>query len=121
MRHGGGLALIVTVLTLLSAPAAHAQLQFLTPGPGVFYLGGEGGWTSLASEFAKARIPGIGLWADGLRYHDGFNAGARLGFDWEPWRIEEEFRYQSNSAQWMGVWPFRPVSRGGYTRAGRIF
>src|SRR5712691_10554478 len=117
MRHGSGWGVVTVCLALTIAPAADAQLQILSPGPGSFYLGGEGGWTSLAGEFAKARIPVIGIRADGLGWHDGFNAGARLGFDWEPWRIEEEFRYQSNSAQWLVNGPFRPGARGDYTAA----
>jgi opacity protein-like surface antigen len=99
------------------ASAASAQLPFIPPGSGSFYLGGEGGWTSLASEFAKARIPVIGIRADGLRSHDGFNAGARLGLDWEPWRIEEEFRYQTSGPQWLVNGRLRSGTRGDYTAA----
>src|SRR5712691_4916577 len=118
MRHGKGWGVaVVVVLALMITAAASAQLPFIPPGSGFFYRGGEGGWTSLASEFAKARIPVIGIRADGLGFHDGFNAGARLGFGWEPWRIEEEFRYQTNGAQWLVNGPFRSGARGDYTAA----
>ena len=78
MRQGSGWGVIAIVLALAVAPAAEAQLQILPPSSGYFYLGGEGGWTRLADEFAKARIPIIGIRADGLKFHDGFNAGARF-------------------------------------------
>jgi len=118
MRHGNGWGVaVVVVLALMITAAASAQLPFIPPGSGSFYLGGEGGWTSLASEFAKARIPVIGIRADGLRSHDGFNAGARLGFDWQPWRIEEEFRYQTTGAQWLVNGHLRSGTRGDYAAA----
>src|SRR5712692_8130777 len=118
MRHGNGWGVaVVVVLALTIASAASAQLPLIPPGSGSFYLGGEGGWTSLAGEFAKARIPVIGIRADGLKYHDGLNAGARLGFDWEPWRVEEEFRYQTNGPEWLVNGHLRSGTRGDHAAA----
>jgi OmpA-OmpF porin, OOP family len=85
---GAGIALAVA----LSWASAQAQLLVAPSGPGAWYFGGEGGWTSLAS-------PEVGRHL-GLRWResfgDGFNIGARAGYEWGPWRFEEEFRFQQN-------------------------
>ncbi len=84
---GAGIALAVA----LSWADAQAQL-FATPaGPGVWYFGGEGGWTSLDS-FGKS-IAGISATT---HVNDGFNVGARAGYEWGPWRFEEEFSFRQN-------------------------
>ncbi|MGE5272083.1 MAG: OmpA family protein [Thiohalocapsa sp.] len=83
---------------------ANAQAQLLVPpsGPGAWYFGGEGGWTSLDS-------PEIGRHA-GARWReafgDGFNVGVRGGYEWGPWRFEEEFSFRQNgikSLKWDGA------------------
>jgi outer membrane protein OmpA-like peptidoglycan-associated protein len=85
---GAGIALAVALSW------ANAQAQFLVApsGPGAWYFGGEGGWTSLASPETGSHL--------GLRWResfsDGFNIGARGGYEWGPWRFEEEFRFQQN-------------------------
>src|SRR5260370_34500995 len=52
---------------------------------GAWYFGGEGGWTALDS-------PETGKFAGGKwrqSFSDGFNVGARAGYEWGPWRFEE--------------------------------
>jgi len=85
---GAGIALAVA----LSWANAQAQL-FATPsGPGAWYFGGEGGWTTLDSPETGRHLGG--KWSQS--FSDGFNVGARAGYEWGPWRFEEEYRYQSN-------------------------
>ncbi len=93
MLHGTKLGAVAAGLIIAFGTTAHAQLQIFPASPGEFYLGGEGGWTSLGGE--KNSVPGKSfpeIWKD------GFNVGGRLGYEWGPWRFEEEFRFQSNDA-----------------------
>jgi OmpA-OmpF porin, OOP family len=79
-----------------------AQAQLFGPyPPGAFYLGPEGGWTHLFSQ-----TPGIAVQGPGGRiasisptvnFDSGFNAGARGGYVWGPWRFEEEYSYKYDS------------------------
>src|ERR1043166_7248959 len=57
-----------------------------------FYLGGEGGWSVLQDQTDRVR----GLTPLRARFNDGFAAGARAGYEWGPWRFEEEYVYRSN-------------------------
>ncbi len=111
---------IAAAAALIAPSAAQAQLKFLWPDAGSFYLGGEGGWTRLATESVKATIPVIGPRTDGVQWHGGFNAGARLGFAAGPWRVEEEFRYQTNEAQWMINQGLRAGARHDYVASALL-
>ncbi|HZD91368.1 MAG TPA: outer membrane beta-barrel protein, partial [Pseudolabrys sp.] len=65
------------------APSAQAQVAY--------YLGAEGGWTSLSStKDTLATVP------NKRTYNDGFNAGVRGGLQYGPWRFEEEYSYREN-------------------------
>ncbi|HVC51496.1 MAG TPA: outer membrane beta-barrel protein [Stellaceae bacterium] len=64
-----------------------------------WYIGGEAGWTDLSDQRAKATIPVIGPRNDRETWAGGYNLGIRGGYAWGPWRVEEEFRYQSNDAR----------------------
>ena len=55
------------------------------------YFGGEAGWSNLENE--TDRIGGTKLHA---KFNSGFAAGARAGYEWGPWRFEEEYVYRSN-------------------------
>ncbi|MGE5269606.1 MAG: OmpA family protein [Thiohalocapsa sp.] len=58
----------------------------------IFYLGGEGGWTSLEDQTNRTKgVPTIRT-----TYDSGFAAGARAGYEMGPWRFEEEYVYHSN-------------------------
>ena len=107
---GAGVALAVA----LSGVQARAQWLW---GPGAFYFGGEGGWTSLPDQnfsFSGGTIPAV---SGTEKYSDGFNVGARAGYEWGPWRFEEEFRYQTNGID--GLSGFAPSlgTFGGSTNA----
>ena len=86
---GAGVAL-ATVMTMADA---RAQL-FGSWGPPVWYFGAEGGWTSLDTQ--TGRIGGGVFGPIRERYQDGYNVGARVGAEFGPWRLEEEFRHQQN-------------------------
>src|SRR5258708_416098 len=93
MRHGMRLSVVGAGLALTIGMAASALGQILPSAPGVLYLGAEGGWTVLDGN--KDRVPGKNFPES---WKSGFTAGARLGYEWAPWRLEEEFRYQDNDA-----------------------
>jgi outer membrane protein OmpA-like peptidoglycan-associated protein len=57
-----------------------------------FYLGGEAGWNVLEDQTNRA--PGFP--SVRARFDSGFAAGARAGYEWGPWRFEEEYTYRSN-------------------------
>ena len=84
---GAGVALAVA----LSWADAQAQLFAMPSGPGAWYFGGEGGWTSL--EDASDSVAGVGF---SQKFSDGFNVGARAGYEWGPLRFEEEFSFRQN-------------------------
>jgi opacity protein-like surface antigen len=86
---GAGVAL---ALALGSAEASAQLLPWNQPGvPGSWYFGGEGGWTML--ENAKGSLAGV---QTTQHFKDGFNIGARAGYEWGPWRLEEEFSFRQN-------------------------
>lgn len=64
---------------------------FATEAKAQFYLGAEGGWTSLDSSTDQ-----VGAVSVKRNYSDGFNVGARAGYQWGPWRVEEEYSYRDN-------------------------
>src|SRR5580765_3183081 len=86
---GAGVALAVA----LSWADAQAQLFAWPAGPGAWYFGGEGGWTSLDSQSGRTNFGNFPVKAS---FDTGFNVGARGGYEWGPWRFEEEFRFQQN-------------------------
>jgi OmpA-OmpF porin, OOP family len=92
MRHRYLLGFGVALIVALSRGGAQAQLVSMPNGPGSWYFGGEGGWTSL--EGATDHLTGTG--AVHQSFGDGFNVGARAGYEWGPLRLEEEFRWQKN-------------------------
>jgi opacity protein-like surface antigen len=100
---GAGVALAVA----LGGVQAHAQFggMFGPYPPGVFYLGPEGGWTHLQSNTNTGnftfRSPITGRlrtasFSETTSFNSGFNAGIRGGYEWGPWRFEEEWSYRYN-------------------------
>src|SRR5580704_19486184 len=96
---GAGVALAVA----FGGAQAHAQLQFLpwnqTGVPGAFYIGPEGGWTSLTSQTDQTNTraivnPTLGFIGTipgrqpAANFDSGFNVGGRVGYQWGPWRLE---------------------------------
>src|SRR5438132_122970 len=103
---GAGVALAVA----LGGVQAHAQLGGLFPPPGTpgaFYIGPEGGWTKLTdqTDTINGRIitgfPGQALSVSRrsitANFDSGFNVGGRVGYQWGPWRLEEEYSYRRNA------------------------
>ncbi len=101
---GAGVALAVA----LSWADAQAQLFAAPAGPGAWYFGGEGGWTTLENQSGRTNLGGFPVRQS---FNDGFNVGVRGGYEWGPWRFEEEFRYQQNGQSRFSVAGFGvPVS-----------
>ena len=102
MRNRYLLGASVALAIVFGGAQAHAQIFGPFP-PGAFYLGPEGGWTKLTSQTPGIAVQGPrGLIvtpsiAPTVNYNSGFNAGARLGYAWGPWRFEEEYSYRNNS------------------------
>jgi OmpA-OmpF porin, OOP family len=98
---GAGVALAVGI----GCAQAHAQMFGPYP-PGAFYLGPEGGWTSLTSENPTLEVVGpMGNFASRsahVSFNSGFNVGARGGYMWGPWRFEEEYSYRENGVSSIG-------------------
>src|SRR5437762_9077962 len=84
------------VAIAMSFSWADAQTQwFVMPsGPGALYFGIEGGWTALTDNVSD-RVGSVKLTE---HLSDGFNVGARAGYEWGPIRFEEEFSFANNHA-----------------------
>src|SRR5271167_1265808 len=105
---GAGVALAVA----FGGVQAHAQAFnpggiFPTGAPGAWYIGPEGGWTNLTSQSGSISSvtftgPNGGNFTVPSRGNvtpntdSGFNVGARGGYQWGPWRFEEEYSYRRN-------------------------
>jgi hypothetical protein len=82
---------------------AQAQWFPLPTGPGSIYFGVEGGYTNLEDQTGRIVPTGISVKE---RFDDGYNVGARAGYEWGPWRLEEEFRFQQNGISQLTLGPF---------------
>ena len=67
----------------------------------VIYFGGEGGWSNLEDQ--RSRLNVAGAPSVKSRYDSGFAAGARVGYEWGPWRFEEEYAYRGNDLDRFNV------------------
>ena len=90
---------------------ANAQFAWLGgPYPVTWYVGPEGGWTSLSNQKDTVSTPTFLVNGAGpfnrfnlsARYDSGFNAGARLGIQYGPLRVEEEYSYRHNGLSSLG-------------------
>ena len=77
---------------------ANAQFAFLGgPYPVTYYIGPEGGWTSLANQNDKSvHFAGTSFPGPTNRYNSGINVGARAGIQYGPMRVEEEYSFRHN-------------------------
>ena len=89
---GAGVALAMA----LSWADAQAQLFVPPSGPGTWYFGGQVCWTNLDSQSGKLAKTAGGTITARESWDDGFNTGMRAGYEWGPWRFEEEFSFQTN-------------------------
>jgi len=96
---GAGVALAV----LFGCAQANAQLLMMPSGPGAWYFGGEGGWTHLnnQTDSVAGALPAHGASLT-TNFDEGFNVGARAGYQWGPWRFEEEYSFRWNKASSLG-------------------
>src|SRR5215467_5646938 len=121
---GAGVALAVA----LGGGQAHAQ-WWPVGTPWAWYIGPEGGWTSLTSN-NNGTVSGVHFQggpggattfttpnvANPARNFDsGFNVGARGGVQWGPWRLEEEYSYRHNG---LSNFTFNGPSGGSFTTSG---
>jgi opacity protein-like surface antigen len=122
---GAGAALAVA----FGCAEANAQFAWLGgPYPVTYYVGPEGGWTSLANQKDKitttpfrvdtglvpANGPFFSNFNGSARYNSGFNAGARLGLQYGPLRVEEEYSYRHNGLSSFGAF-FGPNINSAFT------
>ena len=84
-------ASIAAVAMMFGLADAQAQWFVMPSGPGVLYFGVEGGWTHLDSPTDR-----VGGFKVREHFDDGFNVGARAGYEWGPLRFEEEFNFGQN-------------------------
>ena len=108
---GAGVALAVA----FGGAEANAQFSFLGgPYPVAYYIGPEGGWTSLANQKDNITTPPFRLgdtnpgpffnsFNASARYDSGYNVGARAGIQWGPIRVEEEYSYRRNGLSSLGI------------------
>jgi outer membrane protein OmpA-like peptidoglycan-associated protein len=117
-RNGGGVTIVVRVFVaggkvmrkryLLGAGvaialafswvSAQAQLFVMPSGPGALYFGIEGGWTHLDDTTGK-----VGALSFTQKYEEGYNVGARAGYEWGPLRFEEEFNFGTNKLNGLAI------------------
>jgi len=64
-----------------------------------FYLGGQAGWNVLEDQTGKV----AGFPSTRGRFDSGYAVGARAGYEWGPWRIEEEYAYRNNGLNRLNV------------------
>jgi len=118
---GAGAALAVA----FGCAEANAQFAWLGgPYPVTYYVGPEGGWTSLANQkdmitttpfrvdtgvVVPPNGPFFNKFNGSARYDSGFNAGGRLGIQYGPLRVEEEYSYRHNGLSSFGAF-FGPNS-----------
>jgi opacity protein-like surface antigen len=121
LAKGWKFAAIVAVAGIAASLVVPAQAQLFAPvaGPAGFYLGAEGGWTSLlmatnTGECQGGCIPPFpGAQATSHEtFFNGFNAGGRFGYQAGPWRFEGDFAYRGNdSAHLQMVFPTNRAGR----------
>ena len=120
---GAGAALAVA----FGCAEANAQSTWLGY-PVAWYVGPEGGWTSLSNQkdsittqpfrVDNGLVPANGPFAThfngSARYDSGFNAGGRIGGQFGPWRLEEEYSYRRNGLSSFGAF-FGPNVNSAFT------
>jgi len=111
MRNRGLLAASVALGVTLGCAQAHAQLLTMPSGQGSWYLGGEGGWTDLNDQSDRNATIG----SPSANFDSGYNIGLRGGYQWGPWRFEEEYSYRKNN-----LTSFGGVAASGSRRAHAI-
>jgi OmpA-OmpF porin, OOP family len=96
---GAGVALAMA----FGAANAQAQLFPFFGGPSTIYFGVEGGYTNLTDSTGHVSGGPLSGTAVKQKWDDGYNVGARAGFESGPWRLEEEFRFQQNGVRSLAL------------------
>jgi opacity protein-like surface antigen len=65
---------------------------------GQYYIGAQAGWTGLPYQTDTI----VGLGSVPVQFDAGYNVGARGGYQWGPWRVEEEYSYRQNNTAEYG-------------------
>jgi OmpA-OmpF porin, OOP family len=84
----------------------------------VIYFGAEAGWSNLEDQRDRFNVAGAPKVSN--RYDSGFAAGARVGYEWGPWRFEEEYAYRTNDLNRFTVGGFRVPGASGFRDAHAI-
>jgi outer membrane protein OmpA-like peptidoglycan-associated protein len=84
----------------------------------VIYFGAEAGWSNLEDQRDRFKVTGAP--SVKARYDSGFAAGARVGYEWGPWRLEEEYAYRSNDLNRFTVGSFNVSGATGGREAHAI-
>jgi OOP family OmpA-OmpF porin len=113
MRNRFLLGAAVGLAVALSWADAQAQLLAMPSGPGAWYFGGEVGWTNLEGQGGKLALKTGGATTVRESWNDGFNTGVRGGYEWGPWRFEEEFRFQTNGLHSLTLVPNAALATAG--------
>jgi len=90
MRIRVAASVCLAVAASMSVADARAQ---------TFYLGGEAGWNVLEDQ--SDRASGVAPLHAG--FDSGYAVGARAGYEWGPWRFEEEYTYRSNDLNGLSI------------------
>lgn len=110
----GRILYLVVATGFVTALAGSARAQLFVPGN--FYVGAEGGWTSLETVSNKGHPddigPFVGQNSESLEsFQHGFNVGGRAGFKLGSWRLEGELTYRQNHTQNLQM--ILPINRPG--------
>jgi OOP family OmpA-OmpF porin len=90
-RLRGSSGILARLVTCILVGAA----LFASEGRAQLYIGAEGGWTGLPGQTDTI----AGLTSVTARFDSAFNVGFRGGYEWGPWRFEEEYSYRQNNAR----------------------
>lgn len=93
-------AIVVAAAALGWALPSAAQTAAPVGAADGWYIGGEAGWAALGTQ--ESYLPTA---KDGETWSDGFAAGARAGYRFGQFRVEEEFRFTSNNLERIGLHP----------------
>src|SRR4051794_14970060 len=96
----------LALMTVMLGADARAQ---------VIYFGAEGGWSNLEDQRNRFNVAGAP--SVKARYDSGFAAGARAGYEWGPWRFEEEYAYRSNDLTRLKIGTVPATGVGGNRQA----
>jgi len=99
---------------MLGAGVAFAAALSCAQADAQIYIGGEGGWTHLNDSKTRGTIAGAAL-NNTEKFDEGYNVGARVGYQWGPWRFEGEYSYRRNKLNSYAPGGLAPVALVGGT------